>query len=65
MKMDVTRLEKLLNRSEGDTLDFKREQYRYAGAPPEDKGELLKDILAFANTPRAGGFQTGTRTPSW
>jgi hypothetical protein len=50
--MDATILEKLLNRSEGDTLDFKRDQYRYAGAPPEDKGELLKDILAFANTPR-------------
>ena len=36
---------------EGSTLDFKREQYRLNKAPA-GKGELLKDILAFANTQR-------------
>ena len=35
---------------EGPTLDFKREQYRFDKASDEDKSELLKDILAFANT---------------
>jgi hypothetical protein len=35
--------------SESDTLDFKQEQYPLANATPEQKGELVKDILAFAN----------------
>lgn len=39
----------LLHQSEGETLDFKREQYRFYGAGNADKAELLKDILAFAN----------------
>lgn len=50
--MDAGLLKKLLNEDEGGALDFKRDQYPFAGAPPEVKGELLKDILAFANTPR-------------
>lgn len=50
--MDAGLLKKLLNEDEGSALDFKRDQYSFAGAPPEDKGELLKDVLAFANTPR-------------
>lgn len=52
MKMNAGLLKKLLSEDEGDTLDFKRDQYPFAGALPEKKGELLKDILAFANTPR-------------
>src|SRR5258706_12630577 len=32
-----------------ETLDFKEGQYAFARATPEQKSELLKDILAFAN----------------
>lgn len=39
----------LLYEEESDTLDFKRNQYKFVGASDEEKGELLKDILAFAN----------------
>lgn len=42
-------LETLLNMSEGTTLDFKEEQYRLEGATDEEKGEFIKDVLAFAN----------------
>lgn len=42
-------LESLLYRSESETLDFKECQYPFAGSTPEQKAELLKDILAFAN----------------
>lgn len=48
--MDTTRLQALLYESEGATLDFKREQYRFIRANDEDKAELLKDLLAFANS---------------
>ena len=50
-------LESLLHESEGDSLDFKREQYKFDGASKEEKAELLKDILAFANSWR--------RTPAY
>ena len=43
-------LEFLLNAREGTALDFKREQYAFQGANNSDKSELLKDILAFANS---------------
>ena len=52
MPIDRHSLESLLHMPEGPTLDFKREQYRFAKAPREDKAELLKDIMAFANTQR-------------
>jgi len=42
-------MEELLYQQENEALDFKREQYRYTGASNDDKSELLKDILAFAN----------------
>ena len=42
-------LEELLNEEEGSSLDLKRDQYGFQGATDEQKGELLKDILAFAN----------------
>ena len=42
----------MLNSEEGPTLDFKGEQYRFTKASDDDKSELLKDILAFANTTR-------------
>lgn len=42
-------IEELLHESEGPTLDFKSEQYKFVSADDNQKGELLKDILAFAN----------------
>lgn len=42
-------IESLLWEDESNTLDFKETQYRFAGATDEQKGEIIKDILAFAN----------------
>jgi hypothetical protein len=42
-------VEELLYEEESATLDFKKEQYKFEGASPHEKSELLKDILAFAN----------------
>jgi len=42
-------IEKLLYEEEGSTLDFKREQYPLDSTDENQKSELLKDILAFAN----------------
>lgn len=47
--MDDLLFERLLNEAEGAYLDFKRDQYPFEGASDEEKSELLKDILAFAN----------------
>ena len=41
--------ERLLYEEEGTTIDFKKEQYRFVKATDEEKSELLKDILGFAN----------------
>src|SRR5216117_1185822 len=42
-------LSELILHYKSETLDFKREQYPFSGAPDERKSELLKDILAMAN----------------
>lgn len=47
--MNTALFESLLREEEGVLLDFKRDQYRFARATDEDKSELLKDILGFAN----------------
>src|SRR5260221_682459 len=47
--MNDALLESLLNEDEGATLDFKAQEYPFAGATDDQKGELLKDILAMAN----------------
>jgi len=47
--MDDSLLESLLYQAESATLDFKAQQYTFAKGTPEQKGEILKDILAFAN----------------
>ena len=47
-------VERLLYQSEGEGLDFKKEQYAFDGATDEQKSELLKDVLAFANSWRQG-----------
>jgi len=48
--MDDSTLEGLLHEGESDSLDYKRDQYPFQGAADADKAELLKDILAFANS---------------
>ncbi|MEO8121815.1 MAG: ATP-binding protein, partial [Rhodoferax sp.] len=47
-------LDTLRYKSEGTDLDFKQTQYRFIGGTEEDKGEMLKDILALANAWRDG-----------
>src|SRR4051812_33249731 len=44
--------EGLLYEEEGTTIDFKKEQYQFVKATDEEKSELLKDILGFANARR-------------
>jgi hypothetical protein len=48
--MDPNLVTILLKESESGSLDFKRDQYPFVGATDVDKSELLKDILAFANS---------------
>lgn len=47
--VDPNVVETLLNMSESDVLDFKRDQYPLAGATDDQKSELVKDVVAFAN----------------
>lgn len=47
--VDPTLIARLLRSGEGDTLDFKCQQYPFDEAEDDEKGEILKDILAFAN----------------
>jgi len=42
-------MESLLHEEESSALDFKRDQYPFVGATNDEKSELLKDVLAFAN----------------
>jgi hypothetical protein len=49
MQITPELIEHLLYEEEGTTLDFKRDQYPFEDASKDDKSELLKDILAFAN----------------
>ncbi len=41
--------ESLLYEEEGTEIDFKKEQYPFVNATDDDKSELLKDIIGFAN----------------
>lgn len=47
-------LEELRFKGEGSDLDYKAERYRFANASDDEKSEMLKDILAFANAYRDG-----------
>lgn len=47
-------LEELRFKGEGSDLDYKTERYRFTQASDDDKSEMLKDILAFANAYREG-----------
>ncbi len=51
--MDDTLLDGLRYKSEGTDLDFKAAQYRFVRGSEADKCELLKDILAIANSWRS------------
>ena len=55
--MDLELLEQLLHEPESQSLDFKQAQYPFERASERDKSELLKDVLAFANSWR--------RTPAY
>jgi len=48
--MDKDLFEVLLHQDESETLDFKADQYAFDGADDSSKSEILKDILAFANS---------------
>jgi hypothetical protein len=48
--MDKDLFEVLLYQDESETLDFKEDQYAFDGATDIQKSEVLKDILAFANS---------------
>lgn len=50
MAFDSQILETLLHQEEGPALDFKQEQYPFENADKGQKAELLKDILALANS---------------
>jgi Putative DNA-binding domain len=50
--MTPAEFQRLLSRPEGETLDFKRDDYDLAVA--EKRNELIKDALSMANTPRDG-----------
>ena len=52
MEFNNETLKGLLEMNEGPALDFKQEQYRFDKASDKEKSELLKDILAFANSQR-------------
>jgi len=54
MSLSDSLLQQLLYRSEGVDLDFKQAQYRFIGGDEAVKSELLKDILAIANSWRDG-----------
>ncbi len=47
--MDPTLLTTLLNKSESETLDFKELPYKFDNATDDERSELVKDILIFAN----------------
>ena len=51
MAIELEASEGLRRTEERASLDFKRQQYRFLGASDEDKSKILKDMLAFANTP--------------
>lgn len=52
--MDDGLLDKLRFKSEGTDLDFKQAQYRFVKGSEHEKAELIKDILAIANSWRDG-----------
>jgi hypothetical protein len=54
-------LRQLLYRRESETLDFKRDQYAFTKATDDQKAELLKDVMSFANALMREQLLTVTR----
>lgn len=50
VQIDGSLIDRLLYEEESHELDFKEEQYRFIGATDDEKCEILKDLLAFANS---------------
>lgn len=50
--LNIENINALCLRGESSCLDYKREQYAFFKAVPEEKSELLKDVLAMANAER-------------
>jgi len=48
-EIDPQVVETLLRRNESESLDFKEAAYRVKNATNEEKSEIVKDVLAFAN----------------
>ena len=69
MLIDKALIDILLYGEEGVDLDFKRDQYKFTQASDDEKGELLKDIIAFANSwRRSDAFilnSLGVRLDKW
>ena len=68
MLLDSKLVEDLLHEAEGTSLDFKSAQYSFEYATDKEKSELLKDILAFANSWRrttAYILNRGGRSQRW
>lgn len=63
-------LEQLRHKGESHDLDYKVKRYAFANATDDEKSELLKDVLAMANTHRSGtayilmGFAERTPDPA-
>lgn len=63
-------LDELRHKGEGSDLDYKSERYLFAKGSDDEKSELLKDILAMANTHREGtsyiliGFKESSPHPA-
>lgn len=50
--MNITLFRSLLDRSESNTIDFKREHYKIIGSENDGASSLIKDLISFANTIR-------------
>jgi hypothetical protein len=50
--MTEEEFETLIMRSEGETIDFKREHYELVNGTDESKAKFIKDIISFTNTIR-------------
>lgn len=50
MPLDAKQIKSLIQQPEGTALDFKRDQYEFHNANHTQKANLLKDILAMANS---------------
>ncbi|MEQ8854145.1 RNA-binding domain-containing protein [Gimesia sp.] len=56
LQLDNNKVEELLSRMEGNTIDFKQAQYDFTASDTKDqkrkRAEFVKDIISMYNTPR-------------